>query len=57
MVMIMWFFRAVIRLRGAFETKPTIDYKIHELYYGGLVNKTGLIFKDLKDVEWKTNTS
>jgi hypothetical protein len=42
---------------GAFETKLTIDYKIHELYYGGLVNKTGLIFKDLKDVEWKTNTS
>ena len=57
MVMIMWFLRTGIRLRGAFETNLTINYEIHELYYCGLVNKTGLIFKDLKDVEWKTNTS
>jgi len=34
-----------------------IYYEIHELYYCDLVNKIGLIFKDLKDVERKTNTS
>jgi len=55
--MIMGFLRTGIRLRGVFETTLTSDYEIHELYYDSLVNKTGLIFKDLKDIAWKTNTS
>jgi len=46
-----------LRQRGSFETNLTIGYKIHELYYGDLVDKIDLIFKDLKDVEWKINTS